>query len=147
MIDAKGIEKIIPHRFEMRLIDEIREYNETSGVGIHYVRDNEFWCAGHFPGQPIMPGVLQVEAMAQTACYIALLGMGATDGGTLGYFTTMEKIKFFHLVKPGDVLELHIELVMSKMRFYKFHGIAMVGGKKVSEATFSAIMQAREDLN
>jgi 3-hydroxyacyl-[acyl-carrier-protein] dehydratase len=146
MIDAKGIEKIIPHRGDMRLIDEIREYDETSGVGIHYVRDNEFWVAGHFPDQPIMPGVLQVEAMAQTACYIALMSMGATDGKTLGYFTTMEKIKFFNMVKPGDVLELHLELIMSKMRFYKFHGIAMVGGKKVSEATFSAIMQARADF-
>jgi 3-hydroxyacyl-[acyl-carrier-protein] dehydratase len=93
-----------------------------------------------------MPGVLQIDAMAQTACYIALIGMGATDGKTLGYFTTMDKIKFFHMVHPGDVLELHIELIGSKMRFYKFHGIAMVGGKKVSEATFSAIMQAREDM-
>lgn len=141
MIDAAGIEKIIPHRGDMRLIDEIREFNETSGVGIHYVRDNEFWCAGHFPGKPVMPGVLQVEALAQTACFIALMALGATDGKTLGYFTTMEKIKFSHMVMPGDVLELHVELLMSKMRLYKFHGIAMVGGKKVAEATFSAIME------
>lgn len=146
MIDTAGIEKIIPHRGDMRLIDEIRDYNENSGVGIHYVRDNEFWCAGHFPGHPIMPGVLQIEALAQTACFIALNKMGALDGKTLGYFTTMEKIKFHHMVKPGDVLELHVELLMSKMRLYKFHGIAMVGGKKVSEATFSAIMQARDDI-
>lgn len=142
MIDAVGIEKIIPHRGDMRLIDEIREFNETSGVGIHYVRDDEFWCSGHFPGKPVMPGVLQVEALAQTACFIALMGLGATDGKTLGYFTTMEKIKFSHMVMPGDVLELHVELLMSKMRLYKFHGIAMVGGKKVAEATFSAIMDA-----
>lgn len=144
MIDAAGIEKVIPHRGHMRLIDEIREYNETSGVGIHYVRDDEFWCAGHFPTKPVMPGVLQIEALAQTACFIALTNMGATDGKTLGYFTTMEKIKFFHMVMPGDVLELHVELVMSKMRLHKFHGIAMVGGKKVSEATFSAIMEERD---
>lgn len=140
MIDAQGIEKIIPHRGDMRLIDEIREFNETSGVGIHYVRDNEFWCAGHFPGKPVMPGVLQIEALAQTACFIALMSIGATDGKTLGYFTTMEKIKFSHMVLPGDVLELHVELLMSKMRLFKFHGIAMVGGRKVAEATFSAIM-------
>lgn len=140
MIDAKGIEKVIPHRGAMRLVDEIREYNETSGVGIKYVRDDEFWCAGHFPGNPIMPGVLIVEALAQTACFIALSHMGVSDGKTLGYFTTMEKIKFSHMVKPGDVLELHVELVMSKMRLYKFHGIAMVSGKKVSEATFTAII-------
>lgn len=140
MVDAAGIEKIIPHRGDMRLIDEIREFNDNSGVGIHYVRDNEFWCAGHFPGNPIMPGVLQVEALAQTACFIALMNLGLTDGNTLGYFTTMEKIKFSHMVRPGDILELHVELLMNKMRLYKFHGIAMVGGKKVAEATFTAIM-------
>ena len=144
MVDAAGIEKIIPHRGDMRLIDEIREFNESSGVGIHYVRDDEFWCAGHFPGKPIMPGVLQVEALAQTACFIALKNLGITDGSTLGYFTTMEKIKFSHMVMPGDVLELHVELLMSKMRLYKFHGIAMGGGKKVAEATFTAIMDTKD---
>ena len=142
-IDRKGIEKRIPHRGDMLLIDEIRECNETGGVGIRHVRADEFWCAGHFPGQPIMPGVLQIEAMAQTACYIALKSLNAAPG-TLGYFTTMEKIKFYHMVKPGDTLELHIELVMSKMRLYKFHGIAMVSGKKVSEATFTAIMDEKK---
>lgn len=145
-VDVKGVEQITPHRGDMRLIDGIREFNETSAVGIHNVRDDEFWCSGHFPTSPVMPGVLQIEAMAQTACYVALTAMGATDGKTLGYFTTMEKIKFFHMVKPGDVLELHVEVVMKKMRLWKFHGIGMVGGKKVSEATFTAIMQSREDL-
>ncbi len=144
MIDAQGIEKVIPHRGHMRLIDEIREFDDKSGVGIHYVRDDEFWCAGHFPGKPIMPGVLQVEALAQTACFIALMNLGITDGSALGYFTTMEKIKFSHMVMPGDVLELHVELVMSKMRLYKFHGVAMVGDKKVAEATFTAIMDVQD---
>lgn len=145
MIDAKDIEEVIPHRGAMRLVDEIREYNETSGVGIKYVRDDEFWCAGHFPGKPIMPGVLQIEALAQTACFIAMSKIGKTDGKTLGYFTTMEKIKFSHMVMPGDVLELHVELLTSKMRLYKFHGIAMVSGKKVAEATFSAILETQKD--
>lgn len=140
MIDTKGIEKIIPHRGHMRLIDEIREFDGTHGVGIHYVRDDEFWCAGHFPGKPIMPGVLQIEAMAQTACFVALHYIGATDGGTLGYFTTMDKIRFSHMVKPGDVLELHVEILGSKLRLFKFHGVAMVDGVKVAEATFSAIL-------
>ncbi|MCL2017213.1 MAG: 3-hydroxyacyl-ACP dehydratase FabZ [Alphaproteobacteria bacterium] len=144
MVDRKGIEKVIPHRGNMLLIDEIREYHDTSGVGIRHVRPDEFWCAGHFPDSPIMPGVLQVEAMAQTACFIALKSMGVEDGKTLGYFTTMEKIKFHHMVKPGDTLELHVELLMSKMRLYKFHGVALVGGKKVSEATFTAIMDTNK---
>ena len=147
MIDAKGIEKVIPHRGAMRLVDEIREFSENSGVGIKYVRDDEFWCPGHFPGKPIMPGVLQIEALAQTACFIALSKIGATDGKTLGYFTTMEKIKFSHMVMPGDVLELHVELLMSKLRLYKFHGIAMVAGRKVAEATFTAILDSAVDVN
>ena len=87
-----------------------------------------------------MPGVLTIEALAQTACFIALSRLGVTDGKTLGYFTTMEKIKFSHFVKPGDVLELHVELLMSKLKLYKFHGIALVSGRKVSEATFTAIL-------
>ena len=141
MITKSDIEKIIPHRGDMLLIDEVRECDEASGVAIRHVRGDEFWCAGHFPGNPIMPGVLQIEALAQTACFIAFKQLDA-GSENLGYFTTMEKIKFFHMVRPGDVLELHVELIMKKMRLWKFHGIAMVGGKKVSEATFSAIMDA-----
>ena len=140
----KEIERIIPHRGDMLLIDEIREYNGTSGVGIHHVRENEFWVPGHFPGDPIMPGVLQVEAMAQTACFVAFASLDTNGKDTLGYFTTMEKIKFFHMVRPGDILELHIELVTKKLKLFKFHGIAMVAGKKVSEATFTAIMNPRQ---
>ncbi|MDR1206819.1 MAG: 3-hydroxyacyl-ACP dehydratase FabZ [Rickettsiales bacterium] len=140
MIDKKGIETVIPHRGDMLLIDEIRECNETSGVGIRHVRPDEFWCKGHFPDDPIMPGIFQVEAMAQTACFVAFKSLDTTGDKNRGYFTTMEKIKFFHMVRPGDILELHVEVLMKKMRLWKFHGIAMVGGKKVSEATFTAIM-------
>ncbi|MDW3024857.1 MAG: 3-hydroxyacyl-ACP dehydratase FabZ [Alphaproteobacteria bacterium] len=146
MIDAKEIEKIIPHRGNMRLIDEIREFNDTSAVGVKYVRDDEFWCDGHFPGNPIMPGVLQVEALAQTACFVAFSRLSEHERqGTLGYFTTMEKIRFSHMVRPGDKLELHVELLTSKMSLYKFHGIALVGGKKVAESTFSAVLQKATD--
>ena len=118
--DAKEIEKVIPHRGDMRMVDEIREYSDTSAVGVKYVRDDEFWCAGHFPGNPIMPGVLQVEALAQTACFVAFNRMSPDQArDTLGYFTTMEKIKFSHMVHPGDKLELHVELLVTKMRLYK----------------------------
>ncbi len=142
MIDAQEIEHVIPHRGNMRLIDEVREYNDTSAVGVKYVRDDEFWCAGHFPDNPIMPGVLQVEALAQTACFVAFSRLSDEERKTtLGYFTTMEKIKFSHMVRPGDKLELHVELLLTKLSLYKFHGIAMVGGKKVAEATFTAVLQ------
>ena len=146
MIDKTGIEAVIPHRGDMLLIDEIREHDNNSGVGVHYVHDKEFWCPGHFPGKPIMPGVLQIEAMAQTACFIAFSQLPKGEGQNLGYFTTMEKVKFYHMVTPGDTLELHVELIMNKMKLYKFHGIAMVGGKKVSEATFTAIMDLNKEI-
>lgn len=139
-MDAKGIESVIPHRGNMRMVDEISEFTDDHAVGIKYVRDDEFWCAGHFPGKPIMPGVLQVEALAQTACFLALKHLHLDNGKTLGYFTTMERIKFSHMVKPGDTLELHVDLVTHKMRLYKFHGIALVDGQKVAEATFTAVM-------
>ena len=145
MIDAKQIEKIIPHRGDMRVVDELREYNDTSAGGIKYVRDDEFWCAGHFPNNPIMPGVLQIEALAQTACYVAFSRVPESEReNMLGYFTTMERIKFSHMVRPGDKLELHVELLMTKLKLHKFHGIALVGGKKVAEATFTAILQKAE---
>ena len=145
MYDAKQIESVIPHRGNMRLVDEILEYSDTHAVGVKYVRDDEFWCEGHFPGDPIMPGVLQVESLAQTACFVAFARLSEEERkDMLGYFTTMEKIKFTHMVRPGDKLELHVELLMTKMRLHKFHGVAMVDGKKVAESTFTAILQKVE---
>ena len=146
MIGATEIEKVIPHRGNMSRVDEIHEFNDTSAVGVKYVRDDEFWCDGHFPGNPIMPGVLQVEALAQTACFVAFSRLSAEERkNMLGYFTSMEKIKFSHMVRPGDKLELHVELLTTKMSLYKFHGIAFVGGKKVAESTFSAVLQKVEE--
>lgn len=144
MVDKKGIEKVIPHRGDMLLIDEVREHNSERGISIRYVRDDEFWCAGHFPGSPIMPGVLQIEAMAQTACFIAFAGLGTPAENNLGYFTTIDKVRFSKMVKPGDVLEFHVELLMKKLGYYKFKGIAKVGDDIVSEATFSAIIEVRK---
>jgi len=141
MIGKDEIQEYVPHREPMALVDEIREYTPTSGVGIHHVRDDEFWVAGHFPQKSIMPGILQVEALAQVACFLVIKDLVANGGEKkLGYFTTMEKIRFFHMVRPGDTLELHVELIAHKMKLYKFRGMAMVRGMKVAEATFSAIM-------
>jgi len=140
MIDSKGIENIIPHRGDMRLVDEIREHTDKTAVGIKYVRDNEFWCAGHFPAKPIMPGVLIIEALAQTACFAILNAIGNNNGKALGYFVSIENARFTHMVVPGDTLELHIEEIGMKMKLHKFTGTAFVNGKRVACATFSAML-------
>jgi 3-hydroxymyristoyl/3-hydroxydecanoyl-(acyl carrier protein) dehydratase len=141
IINKAGIEAIIPHRGLLSLLDEIREHTATSGVGVHYVKDDEFWCAGHFPGNPIMPGVLQVEAMAQVACFLAIKNLIETGKGRkVGYFTGIEKVKFLKMVKPGDTLILYVEQTAQKLNLYKFQGYAMVGDVKVCEASFAALM-------
>lgn len=140
MVDTKGIEAVIPHRGDMRLVDEIREFTDKTAVGIKHVTNHEFWCTGHFPAKPIMPGVLIVEALAQTACFTILNAIGNNGGRALGYFVTIENAKFTHMVVPGDTLELHIEEVGAKMKLHKFNGTAFVNGKRVAVATFSAML-------
>ncbi len=140
MVDAQGIELVIPHRGAMRLVDEIREFTDKTAIGVKYVRNDEFWCTGHFPAKSIMPGVLIVEALAQTACFAILNSIGNNGGRVLGYFVSIENAKFTHMVVPGDTLELHIEEVGSKMKLHKFNGTAFVNGKRVACATFSAML-------
>lgn len=140
MVDTKGIEAVIPHRGDMRLVDEIREFTDKTAVGIKHITNNEFWCKGHFPAKPIMPGVLIVEALAQTACFTILNAIGNNGGRALGYFVTIENAKFTHMVVPGDTLELRIEEIGSKMKLHKFNGTAFVNGKRVAVATFSAML-------
>lgn len=140
MIDAKGIEQVIPHRGDMRLIDEIRECTDKTAVGIKHVRKDEFWCVGHFPIKPVMPGVLIVEALAQTACFMVMNTAKKPERQMLGYFVSIESARFSRMVLPGDTLELHVEETASKLKLHKFIGNAFVNGVRVASATFSAIM-------
>lgn len=144
MFDTKEIEKVIPHRGDMRLIDEISQVTDTTAIGVKNVTDHEFWCTGHFPAKPIMPGVLIVEAMAQTACFMTLHRVGNNDGKTLGYFVSIENARFNRMVEPGSKLELHVEELGSKLKMYKYTGTAFVNGVKVASATFSAIIDRGE---
>ena len=146
MFDAQMIEQVIPHRGAMRLVDEIREFTDKTAIGVKYVRNDEFWCAGHFPAKSIMPGVLIVEALAQTACFMVMKAIGNNNGKMLGYFVSIENARFSHMVLPNDILELHVEEIASKMKLHKFVGEAFVNGERVACATFSAIMDENPNI-
>ena len=139
--DHETILKILPHRYPFLLIDQVRDIDPgKSGVGIKNVTFNEPHFQGHFPGHPVMPGVLIIEAMAQTSAVLIGASRGVTDGLML-YFTTVDKAKFRRTVVPGDVLELHVSVKRAGSRIGKFEGRAMVRGELVAEAEFSAMLQ------
>ena len=140
-LDIDGIREHIPHRAPMLLIDRVFQIvADKSAVGVKAVSNSAPFFAGHFPDYPIMPGVLIVEAMAQTAACVACVTLGAETRGKLVFFTTIENARFRRPVRPGDLLELHVEKVTSKGSLWKFRGVAMVEGKKVAEADFGAMI-------
>ncbi|MBM3514969.1 MAG: 3-hydroxyacyl-ACP dehydratase FabZ [Alphaproteobacteria bacterium] len=139
-----GIERImqmIPHRYPFLLIDKVVEVMPgESAVGIKNVTANEPHFPGHFPTKPVMPGVLIVEAMAQTAAVIVVASLGAAAEGKLVYFMTIENARFRKPVVPGDQLRLHCKKEKQRLGVWRFAGEARVGDAIVAEATFSAMI-------
>ena len=141
-IDTVGIQKILatlPHRYPFLLIDRIeRMRGDEFGVGIKNVTVNEPQFMGHFPGNPIMPGVLMIEGMAQTGGVMALTSVGGT--GKLVFFMTIDKAKFRKPVTPGDRVEYHMTKIARKRSIWFYRGEAFVDGKLVAEAELSAML-------
>lgn len=140
-LDIDAIQKRIPHRPPMLLIDRVEQIvPDESAVGIKMVSVGEPFFAGHFPDYPIMPGVLIVEAMAQTAACMVSVTLGGETNDKLVFFTTIDAVKFRKPVRPGAVLMLHVEKVSARGPLWKFKGHATVEGVRTSEAEFSAMI-------
>jgi 3-hydroxyacyl-[acyl-carrier-protein] dehydratase len=146
-IDIQEIKRLIPHRYPFLFVDKVREFvAKTSAIGIKNVTMNEPHFQGHFPSQPVMPGVAIVEAMAQTAGILVSKSLELEDSGALVYFLSIDNCKFRHLVGPGDVLELHVKVIRGRGKIWKFHGDAVVDGKIVTEADFAAMIIPPEEV-
>ena len=121
--DLERIKRMIPHRYPFLLIDRVEQIAvNDSAVGIKNVTANEPHFQGHFPDKPVMPGVLIVEAMAQTAGVLVVDTLDMIDQGLLVYFMTLDKTRFRKIVAPGDVLELHVKILRGRGKIWKFSG-------------------------
>ncbi len=140
-IDIGGIMQRIPHRYPFLLIDRVENIVAgESATGIKNVTINEPFFLGHFPEHPIMPGVLIVEAMAQTAAIVVIEGIGGSATDKLVYFMSIDQARFRKPVLPGDTIQLRVAKQHGRGRVWRFKGEAFVGDSLVAEAVFTAMI-------
>ena len=136
------IKRLIPHRYPFLLIDKVIDIvKNQSATGIKNVTVNEPYFTGHFPSSPVVPGVLQIESMAQTAAVLVAKSLNVSDSTALVLLTTIDKAKFRKPVVPGDVMLLTISVQKMRNNLWKFKGEVIVDSQKVSECEFSAMMR------
>lgn len=141
VIDITSIMEMIPHRYPFLLIDKVIDVvADTSAIGIKNVTFNEPHFMGHFPGKPIMPGVLIIEAMAQTSAVLVVKTLGDETAGKLVYFMSVENARFRKPVTPGDTMYIHVQKERNRGNVWKFTSEAKVDGVRVAEATFTAMI-------
>ena len=141
--DISLIKRILPHRYPFLLVDQVIEINGfDNATGIKNITFNEPQFQGHFPATPIMPGVMIIEAMAQTAAVMVGVGLDLADKDMLIYFMAIDKCKFRRKVTPGDQLIMKLNTLRGKpgSKVWKFYGDASVGGEIAAQAEFSAMM-------
>jgi len=140
-LDVRQVMAALPHRYPMLLVDRVeRLEKDVSITAIKAVTINEGFFQGHFPGRPIMPGVLIVEALAQAAGVLAVESLGLAGSGKLVYFMAIDGAKFRAPVEPGCLLQLDVEFVQKRSSVCKFSGRASVNGKLAAEANFTAMI-------
>lgn len=139
--DIARLMQLLPHRFPMLMIDRVNDLDAgRSCTGIKNVSINEPYFQGHFPAHPVMPGVLIVESMAQTAGALVMYTLGTELGQKVVYFMTIDKCRFRHPVVPGDQLRIPVKILRSRGPVWKFSGETYVGDTLVAEAEFSAMI-------
>ncbi|MFP4097820.1 MAG: 3-hydroxyacyl-ACP dehydratase FabZ [Alphaproteobacteria bacterium] len=141
LIDIQRIMEMIPHRYPILLVDRVIDIDRgNSATSVKNVTINEPQFIGHFPGYPVMPGVLIIEAMAQTAALVVVDFLGDDAKGKVVYFMTIDNARFRRPVTPGDTMHIHVEKIQSRGKVWKFKGTATVDGKVCAEATYSAMI-------
>ena len=138
--DIRKVLAALPHRYPMLLVDRVIALDEESIRAVKAVSFNEGFFQGHFPGRPIMPGVLQIEALAQAAGILAVESMGLAGSGKLVYFMAIEEAKFRAPVEPGVLLTLEAGFVQKRSRVCKFWGKASIDGKVTCDVQFTAMI-------
>ena len=139
--DIDLIQRIIPHRYPFLLVDRVVDIDGTTkGTGIKNVTMNEPQFTGHFPSMPVFPGVLMVEAMAQTAAVVVGVGMDLADKNFGVYFMAIDGVKFRRKVGPGDTMRMEVETLRGGGKVWKFKGRATVEGEVACECEFTAMM-------
>ncbi len=140
-IDYAEVARRIPHRYPFLLVDRAEDYRpHQSIIGVKCVTINEPYFQGHFPGNPVMPGVLIVEAIAQTGAVLMSKSLNADVTGKTIFFVSLDNGRFRHPVRPGDVLRMHVEVVRHRGDLFKFRGRAMVEYKVAAEVEFAAMV-------
>ncbi|BDW95889.1 3-hydroxyacyl-[acyl-carrier-protein] dehydratase FabZ [Thalassospira tepidiphila] len=141
-VDIQRILEMIPHRYPFLLIDKVIDIEtDVRATGIKNVTMNEPQFTGHFPQQPIMPGVLIIESMAQTAAILVVQTLGAGAEGKLVYFMSIDNARFRKPVTPGDVMHIHVTKKQSRGPVWKFESQVKVDGQVVAEATIAAMIR------
>jgi 3-hydroxyacyl-[acyl-carrier-protein] dehydratase len=140
VIECEDIERLIPHRFPFLLVDRCFDYVEGTSIrAIKCVTANEPFFQGHFPGRPLMPGVLQIEALAQASAVLMSMSLKVDPSVSGIMFMSVEMAKFRRPVRPGDVLSMSVEVLMGRRNIYKFAGRAEIDGQLACEAQWAAM--------
>ncbi|NWG52924.1 MAG: 3-hydroxyacyl-ACP dehydratase FabZ [Hydrogenophilaceae bacterium] len=145
VIEIEEVLRRLPHRYPFLLVDRARDYQPFTAIrAIKCVSVNEPFFPGHFPGAPVMPGVLQIEAMAQAGALLMSKSLDADISKHLIFFMGIEKARFRKPVRPGDMLEIPVEVIFHRRNIFKFKGRAEVNGELAAEAEFAAMKTDRE---